>query len=124
MSRNVILFDESPARRLTYSIGLDEFGFNTANASDMARLVQLLGETQPDGVVLGCPDQDSPEAQVDWALRQILDMGISCTAIVLADQLPPIEKELPGNVIFVQRPCGLTPLVAGLYQGMGIKVSS
>jgi hypothetical protein len=122
MSKSIILFEQSPARKATYSVSLEEFGFDVIAIQDFDRLAQILQETAPTGLVLSVPEDIEIPKQRSWAMNSLKSFEVNLPTVVLLDELETFESS-GQNLVMLKRPCGLTELISSVYQAVGLKVT-
>jgi DNA-binding response OmpR family regulator len=121
MSRkHVLVVDPNPSTRAVVRIGLEEFGFEIHECSDLSAATQLVNELAPEAMVVGLDlsAQETLNVVEEW--RSQLPRPVSVVALLSNDAIP--ENSPPG-VRWLRKPFGLTSLVAALYQSLGLKVA-
>ena len=122
MSKSIVLFDQSPPRKATYSVSLEEFGFDVLAIQDFDRLAQVLQEPGVTGLVFSVPDEIAASEQHSWAQNTLQSLAVSLPTVILLDEFEFLDNGAHQNVL-LKRPCGLTELISSVYQALGLKVT-
>lgn len=122
MSKSIVLFDQSPSRKATYSVSLEEFGFDVLAIQDFDRLAQVIQEPGVTGLVFSVPDEIAPSEQHTWAQNTLQSLTINLPTVILLDEFEFLDSGALQSVL-LKRPCGLTELISSVYQALGLKVT-
>jgi len=121
MSRkHVLVVDASPSMRAVVRIGLEEFGFEVHECTELNMANQLITELEPEAMVVGLnlPPEDVASIVGEW--RGGLSRQVLVVALVEGETLPDTT---PPGIRWLLKPFGLTSLLAALYQSLGIRMA-